>query len=66
MPTRSLKEPFPLCGDHPASFGVSLMLGRCRECFCDTNAAYVMCGWCAQERRVCVLDGNEAIFGLDE
>jgi hypothetical protein len=61
---RSLREPFPLCGDHPATFGVAQMLGRCQQCGGETNAAYVMCGWCAEERGVCVLDGNAAL-GLD-
>lgn len=66
MPPRSPREPFPICNNHPSAFGVAQTLGRCAECGGETNGAYVMCGWCAQERRVCVLDGDTATFGLDD
>jgi hypothetical protein len=47
----------PLCGEHGEA-GISLMGGKCEQCGRDTNAVYVMCGWCAVERNVCVLDGK--------
>jgi hypothetical protein len=51
------REPMPLCGEHGEA-GISLMGGKCEQCGRDTNAVYVMCGWCAVERNVCVLDGK--------
>ncbi len=48
----------PLCGKHPAELALTLAGRDCKICGRMTNSVYVMCGWCAQERGVCVLDGN--------
>jgi hypothetical protein len=52
------REPLPICGDHPKGFHLTLAGRACDICGRMTNSIYVMCGWCAEERGVCVLDGN--------
>jgi hypothetical protein len=52
------REPMPLCDDHPKRFGLTVAAMDCPVCGRETNSVYVMCGWCAQDRGVCVVDGN--------
>jgi hypothetical protein len=52
------QEPMPLCSEHPRELAITVAAKRCPECRRTTNSAFVMCGFCATERGICVLDGH--------